>query len=194
MLVEVRVARRGPRLASLNRREKHKSQRRIGPRGVISSATSAPLPSAGGNGRDQQAGDLGRASGPRSENEQGAGGAPGPSGDMAHGETQTRNTRVEVRVTPVRTGVRFSPPPPSCPRLGRGFFRGGKMGTGGAGGTGGTGGGRETWGQKNGGAGAPPRGGEEDYFLAFFSLGGSQATMRHMEDSISMPRSGKHPM
>ena len=37
-------------------------------------------------------------------------------------------------------------------------------------------------------------GGEVDYFLAFFSFGGSQATMRHMEDSISMPRSGKHPM
>ena len=51
-------------------------------------------------------------------------------------------------------------------------------------------------GTKNGGAGegAAAGGGEVDYFLAFFSFGGSQATMRHMEDSISMPRSGKHPM
>lgn len=117
MLVEVRVARRGSRLASLNRREKHKSQRRIGLRGVIGSATSAPTLPAVGNGRDQQDGDPGRASGPGSENEQGAGGAPGPSGDMARGEIKSRNTRVEVRVTPVRTGVRFSPPPPPCPRL-----------------------------------------------------------------------------
>lgn len=38
------------------------------------------------------------------------------------------------------------------------------------------------------------QGAGEAYFLAFFSLGGSQATMRHMEDSISMPRSGKQPM